>query len=1100
MATVKFMDRILEAYNGSMGVEFMRKTRERLRWICEQVSGKSVLDIGCSQGICPILLGQAGFNVLGMDINPEAIAVAKETLQKEEGSVRQAVEFVHGNFSTYSFDGRHFDTVIFGEVLEHLLRPEIFIAKAHSVLNANGRVVITVPFGINDDPDHKQTFYFSRIKRILYPYFDIRAVRYFGSWIGFFAIRRKEVAEFAPSNDFADLENVEQAVFGQERMLRDRISALMENSRRQSENLVAHRERTTKLATELSQCVRSKDDLAAAKATAEAEVARQREQLERAAAERAELAKAKAAVEAEAARQREQLERTAVECAELAKGKAAVEAEVARQREQLERAAAECAELAKGKAAVEEELIRQKTQCVKLEEGNRTLSDQLAELAKKANRAVSDYAKMKNWYQRVQQNYEKLSKAKLGRLTLWYWKLKDWIKARIKGVSCADRGVSVVIPTYTKIAWLDDAVKSVLSQRSPRCGVQVLVCVNGPDKNYYRELQNQYAGVNDVEVIYTSRMGANAGRNVGIKAAKKEFIAFLDSDDMFTPGYFKELLRHFNDPTVNIVVGRLEDLEVESGRREKKTYVNSAMSKLGMGVATVDKAAPFLASFCMKVYRTRFVRDQLGMLDEGERHTEDVLFWARNFNRITGKVFISNPDSAEAYVRRLTKNSLSRPSDLNRFGFFIVDRLAILDILQGILLDCARTIPHKDFVLSRIKAQTAIMKSFFDALDEDGKQKAREYIQNSRNLFLNQALFSDVEAIAFCHNFAPTVDASAFVATKRLRDICREEGGPLRWRVISQDMSKIRTADDMFKRYYADFAYAEHVVLHESFGFAPAAQVAFAKAAVEAAEKMPVAKVIYSRALFVGSHMAAYEYKKAHPEVKWYAEFSDPHAYGVDNEPRPCSGTPTWFDVEQLVYELADVILFTNQNQMEYMLAYNPNPGLNDSIRARAHVMHHPVLPHEYCKLVQSEYRLDDTKINVGFFGTFYVTRKCDDLLLLLANKKVVLHIFTTKPEDLKELVAKYGSQIRVNATIPQFEFLNLASHLDYLVLNDTEFPGEINPFLPSKYADYLVTGTPIIVKVQKGSVLSAEKNPKLIRIDAIDGRFASQLRKKCRS
>lgn len=145
------------------------------------------------------------------------------------------------------------------------------------------------------------------------------------------------------------------------------------------------------------------------------------------------LARTNESISVEVAKLREQLDRVAAECAELAKGKAVVEAGVARQREQLDQTAAECAKLAKGKAAVEAEAARQMAQCVKLEDGNRTLSDRLAVLTKKANRAASDYAKMKSWYQRVQQKYEKLSKAKLGRLTLSYWELKDGFKRWLKG-------------------------------------------------------------------------------------------------------------------------------------------------------------------------------------------------------------------------------------------------------------------------------------------------------------------------------------------------------------------------------------------------------------------------------------------------------------------------------------------------------------------------------------------------------------------------------------------------------------------------------------------------------------------------------------------
>jgi hypothetical protein len=362
---------------------------------------------------------------------------------------------------------------------------------------------------------------------------------------------------------------------------------------------------------------------------------------------------------------------------------------------------------------------------------------------------------------------------------------------------------------------------------------------------------------------------------------------------------------------------------------------------------------------------------------------------------------------------------------------------------------------------------------------------------------LNKSIFSDIEAIAFCHNFSPSVDASAFVATKRLRMIDQIEGQTLKWHVISQNMSKIRTQDNVFKKFYTDFVCADQIVLNVPFGFGPATQVAFANAALESAEKMPVPRIIYSRALFVGSHMAAYQYKKAHPEVKWYAEFSDPLAYGVDDKPRPVQGTPNWNDIEQMVYEMADVIIFTNENQREYMLSYNPCSNLNDSIRCRSIIRMHPVIDSRYCKVVSCAYEMDDSKINVGFFGTFYVTRKCEDMLSILDNENVVLHIFTTNPDTLKEVADKYGRQIRINPTVSQFEFLNLGSRMDYLILTDTDFPGKINPFLPSKYADYLSTGTPIIAKVSSGSTLSSIDNQSLLRISEISKEMARSLKKR---
>lgn len=52
---------------------------------------------------------------------------------------------------------------------------------------------------------------------------------------------------------------------------------------------------------------------------------------------------------------------------------------------------------------------------------------------------------------------------------------------------------------------------------------------------------------------------------------------------------------------------------------------------------------------------------------------------------------------------------------------------------------------------------------------------------------------------------------------------------------------------------------------------------------------------------------------------------------------------------------------------------------------------------------------------------------------------------------------------------------------MDYLILNDVSFPVEkINPYLPSKYSDYIATGTKILAFVQEASVLSLSTNPGL--------------------
>src|SRR5690606_6365668 len=105
--------------------------------------------------------------VTGIDIAKRSIEEARGYLAAEPENVRANVSFLHGDFLSHDFGGELFDTVILGEVLEHLLQPAAFIDAAADLLVENGRLIVTVPFGINDFPDHKHTFYLLEPYRLL---------------------------------------------------------------------------------------------------------------------------------------------------------------------------------------------------------------------------------------------------------------------------------------------------------------------------------------------------------------------------------------------------------------------------------------------------------------------------------------------------------------------------------------------------------------------------------------------------------------------------------------------------------------------------------------------------------------------------------------------------------------------------------------------------------------------------------------------------------------------------------------------------------------------------------------------------------------------
>lgn len=212
-------DRIMEAYLGQLGKEFAQSTRDRIHWICARATGKRILDVGCSQGITSILLGRERRSVIALDISKRSIDEARQFILREPAHVQSSVKFIHGDFIGTDFGAETFDTVIMSEVLEHLTKPEEFVSAAAHLLNEGGTVIVTVPFGVNDWPDHKHTFYLLEPWRLLVTHFTIEEVKFFGKWIGFVGRKRDEVCELRELPSEVLLSEVEQAFQQVEREL-----------------------------------------------------------------------------------------------------------------------------------------------------------------------------------------------------------------------------------------------------------------------------------------------------------------------------------------------------------------------------------------------------------------------------------------------------------------------------------------------------------------------------------------------------------------------------------------------------------------------------------------------------------------------------------------------------------------------------------------------------------------------------------------------------------------------------------------------------------------------------------------------------------------
>jgi|AntDeeMinimDraft_4_1070355.scaffolds.fasta_scaffold00261_18 glycosyltransferase involved in cell wall biosynthesis len=116
--------------------------------------------------------------------------------------------------------------------------------------------------------------------------------------------------------------------------------------------------------------------------------------------------------------------------------------------------------------------------------------------------------------------------------------------------------VSVVIPAFNRVNFIDQTVTSVVSQSYSY--VETIVVDDGSTDGTWERLDDlrQKHGIKVLTHEGRENRGQSAALNLGLQEAIGEYIAILDSDDLFAPGKLKKQVRFLEEnPTVGLVYG-----------------------------------------------------------------------------------------------------------------------------------------------------------------------------------------------------------------------------------------------------------------------------------------------------------------------------------------------------------------------------------------------------------------------------------------------------------------------------------------------------------------------------------------------------------------
>jgi glycosyltransferase involved in cell wall biosynthesis len=207
--------------------------------------------------------------------------------------------------------------------------------------------------------------------------------------------------------------------------------------------------------------------------------------------------------------------------------------------------------------------------------------------------------------------------------------------------------VSAIIPTYNRKDYLRRAVDSVLSQSVP---VDEIIIVDDGSSDGTGEAVARWYG-SQVRLIRQENSGVSGARRRGISEASGEWVAFLDSDDEWTPERNAQLLSAANHVPDDIawIFG---DMRVVTDEGEQTTLYGEHGLALKGELEVFDDSMTVQFPFQFGLLQASFIRRrvlvELDCFSAGLRSSEDLL---TGFQVACGYRFAAIPNVVGKYFR-----------------------------------------------------------------------------------------------------------------------------------------------------------------------------------------------------------------------------------------------------------------------------------------------------------------------------------------------------------------------------------------------------------------------------------------------------------------
>ncbi len=246
--------------------------------------------------------------------------------------------------------------------------------------------------------------------------------------------------------------------------------------------------------------------------------------------------------------------------------------------------------------------------------------------------------------------------------------------------------LSIIIPVYNVENYISKCLDSILVGNA---FIGQVVCVNdGSTDNSLKILESYVKKYPNVEIFTQQNAGLSAARNTGIKAAKGEYVCFVDSDDYWEPNVLGGLMEQIERDKLDVLRFKYqnvnENYEVFNPNKGNP-YRNDDYSE------SVTDGVSFLNSrFGTACYAVMFiVRRSLldGCIFTEGIYFEDVDWTPRMLSRAKR---VASADTV-VYSYLVRKGSITKAIDRTKQKKVLDDKMRLIATLQQQAVDLRKS-------------------------------------------------------------------------------------------------------------------------------------------------------------------------------------------------------------------------------------------------------------------------------------------------------------------------------------------------------------------------------------------------------------------------